>query len=103
MANAVKRSPATQDLHHNVDLSQYSSSGKPTQGAGSSSQCGTVEKSTWVRNSPVVRNLSRSPPRKPPHLGYYQRELAIVANLCREVTFKLRASKGRQASSGKAK
>jgi hypothetical protein len=47
-----------QALHQKVDLSQQeaSSSGKPTQGAGSSSQPVAAEK-TGGRDLPVVRNL----------------------------------------------
>jgi hypothetical protein len=61
MAKAIKRSPIIQAVHHKGDLclSQQGASNfdNPTQGAGSSSQRGSTEKSTGDRNTSVVRNL----------------------------------------------
>jgi hypothetical protein len=52
-------SKVIQTLHQKVDLSQQraNSSGKLTQGAGSSTQPQAAEKSTGDRDSPVVKNL----------------------------------------------
>jgi hypothetical protein len=73
--NMLKRIPAMQFFHQKVHLSQQgaSSSGKQTQGAGTSSQHWVAEKTTGGRDSQVVRNL--------PMMVKPTRQPAVLANL----------------------